>query len=180
MNYSTIKKAVAATMVVALGFATVAEAQEPAKVFGGRSQYRTWSIGLNAGALTPSSISGGQNDLSTPKINLGYGANIRKQFSPHFSVQADFLRGKLSATNDPSNDNPDFISTNENFETNLNWQTGLTGNFHFGAIDFLRRENVVGFYASLGYNVAKSYRHRGFHFAFFKFLTCFRKTPMGQ
>src|SRR5690606_5898882 len=40
------------------------------------------------------------------------------------------------------------------YETDLNWQTGLTGNYHFGAIDFLRRENVVGFYLSAGYNLA--------------------------
>src|SRR5690606_33595609 len=144
MNYSTIKKAVASTMIAALGFATAAEAQEPAKIFGGRSQYRTWSIGLNAGALTPSVIVGGRNDQSKPETNLGYGANIRKQFSPRFSVQADFLKGKLSGTNEqsPSNDASTGAYGN-NFKTDLNWQTGLTGNFHFGAIDFLRRENVV-------------------------------------
>jgi OOP family OmpA-OmpF porin len=153
MYYSTIKKEVASTMIAALGFATAAEAQEPAKIFGGRSQYRTWSIGLNAGALTPSVIVGGRNDQSKPEVNLGYGANIRKQFSPRFSVQADFLKGKLSGTNEtsPQNDNDAWGNT---FETDLNWQTGLTGNFHFGAIDFLRRENVVGFYLSAGYNIA--------------------------
>src|SRR5690606_10339454 len=42
----------------------------------------------------------------------------------------------------------------EPYKTDLNWQTGLTGNFHFGAIDFLRRENSVGFYLSAGYNIA--------------------------
>jgi len=154
MNYSTIKKAaLAVTLVAAMGYADVANAQEPAKVFGGRSQYRTWSIGLNAGALTPSVILGGLNDQSHPEINLGYGANIRKQFSPHFSVQADFLRGALEATNEtsPNNDNAGY---GQSFKTDLNWQTGLTGNFHFGAIDFLRRENVVGFYLSAGYNLA--------------------------
>ncbi len=154
MNYSTIKKAVASTMIAALGFATAAEAQEPAKVFGGRSQYRTWSIGINAGALTPSVVIGGRNDQSKPEVNLGYGANIRKQFSPHFSVQADFLKGKLSGTNETSPVN-DAAAYGNTFKTDLEWQTGLTGNLHIGTVDFLRRENAVGFYVSAGYNIAK-------------------------
>ncbi|HUH19912.1 OmpA family protein [Albibacterium sp.] len=154
MNYSTIKKAaLALSLVAAVGYADVANAQEPAKVFGGRSQYRTWSIGINAGALTPSVILGGYNDQSKPEVSLGYGANIRKQFSPHFSVQADFLKGTIKGSNEesPNNENASYGNT---FETDLNWQTGLTGNYHFGAIDFLRRENVVGFYLSAGYNLA--------------------------
>lgn len=154
MNYSTIKKAVASTMIAALGFATAAEAQEPAKVFGGRSQYRTWSIGINAGALSPVVFIGGRNDQSKPEINLGYGANIRKQFSPHFSVQADFLKGKISATNETSPVN-DADSWGNSFSTDIEWQTGLTGNLHIGTVDFLRRENSVGFYVSAGYNIAR-------------------------
>src|SRR5690606_30585919 len=154
MNYSTIKKAaLACTLVAAIGYADVANAQEPAKVFGGRSQYRTWSIGVNAGALSPAVVIGGLRDNSHPEITLGYGANIRKQFSPHFSMQADFLRGSLEASGEPSevNDNWQY---GDAYKTDLNWQTGLTGNFHFGAIDFLRRENSVGFYLSAGYNIA--------------------------
>lgn len=154
MNYSTIKKAaLACTLVAAIGYADVANAQEPAKVFGGRSQYRTWSIGVNAGALSPAVVIGGLRDNSHPEITLGYGANIRKQFSPHFSMQADFLRGSLEASGEPSevNDNWQYGGA---YKTDLNWQTGLTGNFHFGAIDFLRRENSVGFYLSAGYNIA--------------------------
>lgn len=155
MNYSTIKKAVASTMIAALGFATVAEAQEPAKVFGGRSQYRTWSIGLNAGALTPQTLLG-TRDQSKADINLGYGAYLKKQFSPMFSLQADFLKGKLSGTNENSDDwfGNGSYQAGFNFETDLNWQTGLTGNFQLGTVDFLRRRNAVGFFFSTGVNVA--------------------------
>ncbi len=155
MNYSTLKKAVAATMVVALGFATAAEAQEPAKVFGGRSQYRTWSIGLNAGALTPQTLVGAR-DQSKAEVNLGYGAYLKKQFSPMFSLQADFLKGKLSGTNENSDDifGNGTYNAGMNFETSLNWQSGLTGNFQLGTVDFMRRENAVGFFFSTGVNVA--------------------------
>jgi OOP family OmpA-OmpF porin len=161
MNYSTFKKAaLAATLVASIGYADVANAQEPAKVFGGRSQYRTWSIGVNAGALSPVTLLGGSRDQSSPEIDLGYGAYIKKQFSPAFSVQADFLKGKLSATND---DAPDFFGNRPDgeqwqagrtFESELNWQTGLTGTAQLGAIDFLRRENAVGFFVSAGVNIA--------------------------
>lgn len=156
MNYSTIKKAaLAVTLVAAIGYADVANAQEPAKVFGGRSQYRTWSIGLNAGALTPQTLLG-TRDQSKADINLGYGAYLKKQFSPAFSVQADFLKGKLSGTNEQSDDwfgNGSYTS-GQSFESDLNWQTGLTGTAQLGSIDFLRRENAVGFFISAGVNVA--------------------------
>src|SRR5690606_42137482 len=61
MNYSTIKKtAVAASLVAALGFAEHAQAQTPT-VFGGRSQYRTWSIGVQGGITTTNVLVGGSN-----------------------------------------------------------------------------------------------------------------------
>lgn len=156
MNYSTIKKAaLAVTLVAAMGYADVANAQEPAKVFGGRSQYRTWSIGLNAGALTPETLLG-KRDQSKAEIDLGYGAYIKKQFSPAFSVQADFLKGKLSGTNDESVDlfNNGTYTAGQVFESDLTWQTGLTGTAQLGTVDFLRRENAVGFFISAGVNIA--------------------------
>ena len=56
MNYSTIKTtAVAASLVAALGFAESAQAQTPT-VFGGRSQYRTWCVGVQGGITTPNTI----------------------------------------------------------------------------------------------------------------------------
>ena len=54
MNYSTIKKAVVFSFVAVLGLtgisnaqdATMGSASSSAKVFGGRGQYRTWSLEL--------------------------------------------------------------------------------------------------------------------------------------
>ena len=85
MNYSTIKKtAVAATLVAALGFAGTAQAQQ---VFGGRSQYRTWSIGVQGGITTPNKVIGGGNAFGQKvgyfqnKVGEYYGLTVRKQFS---------------------------------------------------------------------------------------------------
>ena len=59
MNYSTLKKGLAVSFVALMGVTSLASAQDAtttsssAKVFGGRGQYRTWSIGVNAGVLSP-------------------------------------------------------------------------------------------------------------------------------
>ncbi len=60
------------------------------------NKLNTWSIGVNAGALTPISPLGGKNDFSNWKTNLGYGLYIKKQFTPYFSLRLDGMRGKLS------------------------------------------------------------------------------------
>src|SRR5699024_1405236 len=105
MNYSTIKKtAVAASLVAAIGFADVAEAQTPT-VFGGRSQYRTWSIGLQGGITTPNTVIGGQNAFGQKvgyfqnKVGEYYGLTIRKQFSHLFGLELEANRGKIKTFN---------------------------------------------------------------------------------
>src|SRR5690606_14945357 len=100
MNYSTIKKtAIAASLVAALGYTEV-QAQTPT-VFGGRSQYRTWSIGLQGGITTPNVIIGAQNafaqkvDYFQNKVGEYYGLTIRKQFSHIFGLELEGNRGKI-------------------------------------------------------------------------------------
>src|SRR5690606_31437011 len=104
MNYSTIKKtAIAASLVAALGYAENAQAQ--AQVFGGRSQYRTWSIGLQGGITTPNVLIGGQNAFGKKvgyfqnKVGEYYGLTIRKQFSPLFGLELEGNRGKIKTYN---------------------------------------------------------------------------------
>src|SRR5690625_5112775 len=105
MNYSTIKKtAIAASLVAAIGVADVAEAQTPS-VFGGRSQYRTWSIGLQGGITTPNTVLGGSNPFGQKvgyfqnKVGEYYGLTIRKQFSHSFGLELEGNRGKIKTYN---------------------------------------------------------------------------------
>ena len=63
------------------------------------TKFRTWSIGVNAGVLTPLSPLGGKNDFSNNKSSLGYGLYIKKQFTPYFSLRLDGVRGKLKGDN---------------------------------------------------------------------------------
>ncbi len=157
MNYSTIKKtAVAASLVAALGFAETAQAQTPT-VFGGRGQYRTWSIGLQGGITTPNALIGGNNNFGQKvgyfqnKVGEYYGLTIRKQFSHLFGLELEGNRGKIKTYNHelsgPASEGPHNASS---AITEVNWAGSLNGVFQLGTIDFLRRENAVNFYAKVG------------------------------
>ncbi|WP_316798844.1 OmpA family protein [Pedobacter frigidisoli] len=150
MNYSTLKKSVALSLVALTGVASLAVAQDApattssAKVFGGRAQYRTWSIGVHGGVLMPVVAIGGSNDFNRWDANLGYGLNIRKQLGHSFGLELNGTRGKLSGTNEG-------ITTGvREFETELQYAVDLRGVINVGSIDFLRRENSVGFFVTAG------------------------------
>ncbi|WP_412467009.1 OmpA family protein [Pedobacter sp. KLB.chiD] len=151
MNYSTLKKSVALSLVALTGVASLAVAQDaPAtssavKVFGGRGQYRTWSIGVHGGVLMPVVAIGGTNDFNKWDANLGYGLNIRKQLGHSFGLELNGTRGKLSGTNEGIT-NPAV----RDFETQLQYAVDLRGVVNVGSIDFLRRENAVGFFVTAG------------------------------
>ncbi len=164
MNYSTIKTAVACSLVAALGLTETAQAQEPT-VFGGRSQYRTWSIGVNGGFTTPAVLVGGSNAFGQ-KVGFGqyklreyYGLTVRKQLSSWFGLEAAANRGRIFAHNEQGlktyiqngwgADGTGF----ESAETSVQYALSLNGVFQLATIDFLRRENAVNFYASVGYGV---------------------------
>ena len=157
MNYSTIKKtAVAASLVAALGFAENAQAQTPT-VFGGRSQYRTWSIGVQGGVTTPNVLIGGNNAFGQKvgyfqnKVGEYYGLTVRKQFSHLFGLEIEGNRGKIKTYNhDVSGPASENAAGAQSAETEVNWAGSLNGVFQLGTIDFLRRENAVNFYAKVG------------------------------
>ncbi|MGV3761679.1 OmpA family protein [Parapedobacter sp.] len=167
MNYSTIKTAVACSLVAAFGLTDTVQAQEPT-VFGGRSQYRTWSIGVNGGFTTPSVLIGGSNAFNQ-KVGFGgyklreyYGITVRKQLSSWFGLEAAANRGRIFTYNNRGLTN-DYIFNAANgaagnagyqsAETSVQYAASLNGVFQLATIDFLRRENVVNFYASVGYGV---------------------------
>ena len=160
MNYSTIKKtAVAASLVAALGYADVAQAQTPT-VFGGRSQYRTWSIGLQGGITTPNVIIGGSNNFGQKvgyfqnKVGEYYGLTVRKQFSHLFGLELEGNRGSIKTYNhDLSGPASEGTYNAQSVKTDVNWAASLNGVFQLGTIDFLRRENAVNFYAKVGLGV---------------------------
>ena len=158
MNYSTLKKGVAASLVALVGVTTLASAQDApattssAKVFGGRAQYRTWSLGVNAGVLSPVVVTGGSNDFTNWDVNLGYGISLRKQLGHAFGLEGNVFRGKVSGNNEDAAGGA--IAGIREFETELAYSADLRGVVNVATVDFLRRENSVNFFVTAGYGVA--------------------------
>jgi OOP family OmpA-OmpF porin len=146
-----MKKTVNLLITACLLLSASANAQETttskAKTFGGRDQYKTFSIGVNAGALAPVVLTGGSNDFANWDVNLGYGVSIRKQLAHSFGLQGNLLFGKLSGNND--------VATNgfKSFDTKIAFGLDLRGVLSLGSVDFLSRENAVNFSLNLGYGL---------------------------
>lgn len=157
MNYSTLKKGLAVSFVALMGATTLASAQDStmttssAKVFGGRAQYRTWSIGVNAGVLSPFLVIGGSNDFTNQDVNLGYGVSLKKQLGHAFGLEGNIFRGKVSGTNKDAVGGAQFGV--KEFETQIGYSADLRGVVNVATVDFLRRENSVNFFVSAGYGL---------------------------
>ncbi len=172
MNYSTLKKTVAFTLVTA--FALAAKAQDnmstattsSAKIFGGRSQYRTWTVGLNGGFTVPAVIIGGTNDfgrspgnskglqLGQYKLGAYYGVNVRKQLGHVFGLQASLNRGHVISKNEGGvKTGNNLVGFHEKVKTEVQYDASLQGYFNLATIDFLKRENAVNFYLTAGYGL---------------------------
>src|SRR5665811_2238245 len=70
------------------------------KPFSGRNQFRTWSIGINVGALYSMVAIGGSNNFSTNPVDLGFGVNLKYQVTHWSALQLDIISGKLKGNQD--------------------------------------------------------------------------------
>jgi len=158
MNYSTLKKGLAVSFVAALGVTTLASAQtdstatsSSAKTFGGRGQFRTWSVGVNGGVLSPFLAIGGSNDFSNEDVNLGYGVFVKKQLGNAFGIQANLFRGKVSGTNKDEPNGTQFGVSS--FDTKIGYAADISAVVNVATVDFLRRANSVNFFVTAGYGL---------------------------
>jgi len=149
MNYSTLKKT-AALSIASLMVAGMASAQTDstktgsAKLFGGIGQYNTLSIGVNVGitdGLVPFTI----NTTNKFAVDLGYGVSLRQQLSHTFSLQLDYLGGKVHGKDEDGK--PKFGYTD--YKTSFN-SGALSAVFNIASVSFLHRANSVNFYTSAG------------------------------
>lgn len=124
-------------------------------LFDGTADYRTFSIGVNGGALAPVSPTGGSNDFTKWKADLGYGAYVKWQILHSLALRADYLGGKLSANNDNNlGDGSRPQSPYSEFETKLKYTASLSAVATVLNINWLHRENFVGLYLSAGAGLA--------------------------
>ncbi|RYG01037.1 MAG: OmpA family protein, partial [Chitinophagaceae bacterium] len=119
------------------------------------TQFRTWSIGVNAGVLTPLSPLGGKNDFSNNKSGFGYGLYVKKQLTPYFSLRLDGVRGKLKGDNaEPFESGLVNNSPVRAFETQLEYSGTLSAVVNMFNIDMFKKENALQLYASAGAGLA--------------------------
>lgn len=133
---------------------SAAMAQEP-EASTTTTPFRTWSIGVNAGGLTPLSPLGGRNDFSNNKTSFGYGLYVKKQLTNYFSLRLDGVMGKLKGDNSEAYDSGfSNTSTVSAFDTKLNYSASLNAVINMFNIDMFRKENAVQLYASAGAGLA--------------------------
>ena len=134
---------------VSAGFAqTTSEDYNNIQPFSGTSMFRKFTIGVNAGVMTPSALFGGTNDFAKPQATLGYGANIGYQINHYLGLQADYLGGTLKG----EQDSKAYASERSvsSFNTKLKYALSLSGVATFGNLNFFRLKNKVLPYASVG------------------------------
>ena len=125
MNTLYFKKASALAAAILISSATFAQTNtatvEGTSILGPTSQYRTWSIGVNAGLLNQSNIFG-FNRAGYDKLNnnVGYSAYVKKQISPSFGIKAQYMGGKVGGVNEESG---------TEFEAKMPWSAALSGEF---------------------------------------------------
>ncbi len=165
MNYSTLKKTVALSLATA--FAVAANAQDnattsSAKTFGGKKQYRTWTLGLNGGATLPAVITGGTNDFGrdvkfgeyTPGVY--YGLSLRKQFGHVFGLEGNLYRGHVVSYNKGASNGTSLLGGSGPYssaKSEVQYDVNLSGYFNVATIDFLNRTNAINFYGKVGYGM---------------------------
>ena len=106
-----------------------------------KSEYRTWSFGLNGGLLSQESKFG----FNEGNLELGYSAYLKKHLSPNFGFKLQYLGGKIREESNATTQ----------FETKLPWSVALSGEY----VSNLFNSNVVKPYvaAGLGYlNINRS------------------------
>lgn len=116
-----------------------------------KPMFKTWSIGVNAGLLSPFSPFGGKEDYSNSLGGLGYGLYLKKQVTPYFSFRLDGLRGTLRADNsqayrDGSVNNSPFSS----YRTEINYSASLSAVVNMFNWSMFKQQNGAQVYVSAG------------------------------
>ena len=125
------------------------------KPLTGTSGFRTWSIGINGGALAPVAGTGGSNDFTKWLPTFGYGAYIKYQATHSIGFQLDYVGGTLKGNNDNLlGDGTLRTGTYSAFQTSLDYAATLSAVYSFTNINWTNRKNVIVPYVSLGVGVA--------------------------
>lgn len=113
---------------------------------GPSSEYRTWSIGINAGVLNQSNILGFNRDgFDKLNHNLGYSAYIKKQISPSFGLKAQYLGGKVGGINEDA-----IAGQVKEFEAKTPWSAALSAEWTMANTNWRFFNSFIKPYVSVG------------------------------
>ncbi|OKS86627.1 OmpA family protein [Mucilaginibacter polytrichastri] len=118
--------------------------------FSKGATFRTWSIGIDGGLLTPYTIFRGHEDYDTPNSNVGYGGYIRNQFSHSFGAQLNFFRGNVEGTGPVPGGN---TTIRNSYKTQINYAVDLAGQFTLANISWRNQKNAIQPYFSAGFGL---------------------------
>jgi len=157
MNYSTLKKTIALSLVslMAVGAANAQTTESAtttnAKVFGGSGQYNTWTLGVNVGLPSLILATGGYNGFDHWTPTLGYGVELRDQVAHSFGIALAYNGGKVAGSANNALGYVTNINGNHfsKFTTSYN-QVALEGVINVATVDYLRRKNAINFYLNAG------------------------------
>lgn len=145
-NYKKISLSFAAGLFSTVAFAQVAHTTiEDTTPFAPSSDYKTWSIGINAGVLNQSNIFG-FNRAGFDKLNhnFGYSAYIKKYISPSFGLKAQYLGGKIGGANETVG------ATVSEFETKTPWSAALSAEWTLANTNWRFVNSIIKPYFSVG------------------------------
>lgn len=120
----------------------------PFTLFKGQKPYRTWSVGVHAGALAPVVFAPGNYDFSNWEVNLGYGLSVRKQLAHSFGLEFNATAGKISGNNKDLLNGIGFGL--KSYETSI-YTSSIMGVVNVATLDFLRKENWINFLVKAGW-----------------------------
>lgn len=128
--------------------ADTSSAKDYVKPFSNSNSFRTWSVGINGGMLTPFTIFGSNRtqDYIHPTSQLGYGGYIKKQILSSFGIQADFLAGKVSGDAGQT-------SFYNDYETKLNYAASLSANITLANINWRHQKGAIQPYLTAGWGL---------------------------
>lgn len=150
MKTSFLKKLSPLALAVLISSATNAQTAtatvEGTTPLGPIDQFRTWSVGINAGILNQSNIFG-LNRAGFDKMNhhIGYSAYVKKQIAPSFGLKVQYLGGKVSGINEDATE-----TMLSEFETQTPWSAALSGEFTLGNTNWRFFNSIVKPYIALG------------------------------
>lgn len=110
--------------------------------FAPSTDYKTWSIGINAGVLNQSNIFG-FNRAGFDKLNhnLGYSAYIKKYISPSFGLKAQYMGGKVGGLNE---------TADIGFEAKTPWSAALSAEWTLANTNWRFINSIIKPYFSVG------------------------------